>query len=60
MVFRTIQISTVAFTVYINSARDLVRSEHDIVAEIGQIQASGVPQFERKKVRSCLWLSSGV
>ena len=60
MVFRTIQIGTVAFTVFKNSARDIVQSDHEIVVELVQFLLNDLPEFERKKVSSCLWLSSGV
>ena len=60
MVFRTIQISRVVFTIYKNSARDIVQSDHEIVVVLGLILLNGVPEFKRDKVSSCLWLSSGV
>ena len=60
MVFRTIQIGTVAFTVYKNSARDIVQPDHEIVVGVGPFLLNGLPEFEPKKVSSCLWLSSGV
>ena len=60
MVFRTIQIGTVAFTVYKNSARDIVQSDYEIVVGLAQFLVNGLPKFEREKVSSCLWLSSGI
>ena len=46
MVFRTIQIGTVAFTVYKNSARDIVQSDHEIVVGLGQLLLNGLPESE--------------
>ena len=54
MVFRTIQIGTVAFTVFKNSARDIVQSDHEIVVGQDQFLLNGIPQFEPKKVTSGL------
>ena len=54
MVFRTIQIGTLAFTVYKNTARDIVQSDHEIVVGLTQFVANGVTWFEPEKDSSCL------
>ena len=59
MVFRTIQIGTVAFTVYKNSARDIVQSDHEIVVGIEKNQLDGLTGFDGKKDSCCLWLFNG-
>ena len=60
MVLRTIQIGTVAFIVFKNSARDIAQSDHEIVVVLGLFPVNGFPEFEPEKVSFCLWLSSDV
>ena len=48
MVFRTIQICTVAFTVYKNSARVIVQSDYEIVVSGVQNLGNGLPEFDPK------------
>ena len=50
MVFRTIQIGKVAFTVFKNSARDIRQSDHEIVVGLGQLLLNGLPKFQPETV----------